>query len=204
MINQNNSSTSFKINVFTPIVYLIIIITNSFEIFLVLFFCAFLHEAAHIIAMKIVGADIQAITLLPFGASVKLGQMPIISYKNEMFISLCAPLLNGTIAIIFIIIAKMLNIYLGFLIACNLIMCFMNLMPVSELDGGRALSSFLKILLPLQKAELISDIISVLFLVPIIALGIYFLISTGYNFSLLLIGIYLSVNFMFKNFKNRC
>ncbi|MBE6903772.1 MAG: hypothetical protein E7480_04100 [Ruminococcaceae bacterium] len=154
--------------------------------------------------MKIVGADIQAITLLPFGASVKLGQMPIISYKNEMFISLCAPLLNGTIAIIFIIIAKMLNIYLGFLIACNLIMCFMNLMPVSELDGGRALSSFLKILLPLQKAELISDIISVLFLVPIIALGIYFLISTGYNFSLLLIGIYLSVNFMFKNFKNRC
>ena len=200
-MNNNTVNKYIKISSFVPIVYLIFALTDGFFCFFALLLCAFLHEGGHLVAMHFCKIPIEKLTILPFGISITVKDGYLINYTDELKCALSGPLVNLITGLIFIVIQNYFKVDCRFLIICNLFLFLLNILPIMPLDGGRALNSLLLLKLNLETAIKISDFISVVLLIPVMGLGIYILHSTGYNFSLLLIGIYLSVNFMLKNIK---
>lgn len=194
---------SNKLEISPAIFILILIFTLIDGIFyvLIIYMCAALHEGAHIFAVKYCGCEIERLRLLAVGADIKLKNTNTISYKKEFFIAISGPLINLIFVIIMICIQLIFGISPLFQLfaLCNAILFFINILPIMPLDGGRALYSLLLLKTNIVKATYISDLVSLFTIIPVVALGVYILYITGYNFSLLVISIYLLVIFLIKN-----
>lgn len=135
------------------------------------------HELVHIFFITLFKGSINQINL-------SISQIHIISQKDylknfeKVIISLSGPLLN----LIFALISYKYN---KDFMATNLVIGIFQLLPIVTLDGGEAMSVILIKYKRLQK--FISFLLSFL----IFFIGIFLIIYTKYNFSLLIVGIYL-------------
>ncbi|MGN1132156.1 MAG: site-2 protease family protein [Ruminococcus sp.] len=73
----------------------------------------------------------------------------------------------------------------------NLFIGIFNVLPVSTLDGGQAINILLSRYFSQRVTDIVINIITIVFSIPIFTMGIIILLSTGYNFSFLLLGVYL-------------
>ena len=153
------------------------------------------HEMGHLLTMTAVGNKPQAVRLEITGMNIKRVQSIKIGTKNELLISLGGPLANG---VLFIICCFAICFYQSeFLltIACiNLILMTFNLLPVKRLDGGMALYFLLLRRFDSEICAKILKITSIIFITLIYIWGIYVFISSGYNFSVLMIAIFLTLS----------
>lgn len=154
---------------------------------------AFLHELGHLISMKLCGYKVKRFEVTAVGGNI-VCEDDHKSYFRDIIVALSGPLMNF---ILLVILYKMIG--LGFFskngmfyLAVNFLLMAVNMLPVSCLDGGRALSAFLSYFVLPDKREHIMYIISLVFSTFLIAGGAYLLYITGFNFSLLLIGVYLT------------
>ena len=76
-----------------------------------------------------------------------------------------------------------------------------NALPVSNLDGGQALYLLLTLKFSDTTANKVIDILTIILIFPTAILGFILLFNSKYNFSLLLISIYLIIALMEKNSK---
>lgn len=148
---------------------------------------ALLHELAHIIAIKMLNVNAPVkVSLTPLDYRIIDLSAEKRPYLEDIFISLMGPFLN---------IALFVTFYYGLgypaFAYANLCIGVFNLLPVHSLDGGKAVLSVLLRYFSVSKAQRILNILSAVFVVPIVLLGFYVLYTTGYNFSLILIGAYL-------------
>lgn len=159
-----------------------------------------LHEIGHLIAIIICKEKPKLISFGLFGMTIVRECDLTQNYKKEFVTAISGPLTNFFIAIVFYFIYLKLSkeIFLKIIIV-NLIIGLFNIMPVFELDGGRALESLLKYNYPEEISERILKIVSFFTLVIMMGFGFYILISTGYNFTFLAISIYLTVMLFYKN-----
>ena len=107
--------------------------------------------------------------------------MPVVA---DVVISLSGPVTNLLVFGIFLFINPdfaYINLFIG----------LFNILPASSLDGGQALYLILLSLTDANRASVVIDVITVIISVPLFAAGIYVLLQTRYNFSLLFIGLYL-------------
>lgn len=158
------------------------------------------HELGHLLTMTAVGNKPQAVRLEITGMNIKRQQSIKISTKNELLIALGGPFANG---ILFIICCFAICFYKSeFLltVACiNLILMTFNILPVKRLDGGMALYFLLSTRFESQTCAQILKIISVIFITLIYIWGVYVFISSGYNFSVLIIAIFLTLSMFGSN-----
>ncbi len=187
------------------ILFLIFTFIDGVIYILIIYLCAALHEVAHIFAAKLCGCEIEKLRILAIGADIQLKNINTISYKKEFFIAISGPIINLILVVIAICIQIIFGIssFFQLFALCNAILFFINILPIMPLDGGRALYSLLLLKVNIVKATYISDFVSLITVIPILALGLYILYITGYNFSLLLISIYLLVLFVIKNLTSR-
>lgn len=187
------------------VLFLIFTLIDGVFYVLIIYLCAALHEGAHIFAAKLSGCEIERLRVLAIGADIKLKNTNTISYKKEFFIAISGPLINLCLVIIMICIQLIFGISPLFQLFtfCNAILFFINILPIMPLDGGRALYSLLLLKVNIVKAANISDFVSLFTVIPILASGLYILYITGYNFSLLVISIYLLVIFVIKNISSK-
>lgn len=150
------------------------------------------HEAWHIIALKLAGGKIKS--LCAIGVGIKLNST-LLSYKRELAVTLAGPLSSLFLFLVFLPFA-LKNEYTVFCTFCNLIIFIMNIIPVFPLDGGRAVYLLLCTRFLPKTASKITKCISFIFLLPLFVLSVIILIKTGYNLSLMLICLYLSVLFL--------
>lgn len=154
-----------------------------------------IHEMGHLLAMSAVGNKPQAVRLEITGMNIKREQSIKISTKNELLIALGGPFAN---AVIFIICCFVICFYQSeFLmtVACiNLILMLFNLLPVKRLDGGMALYFLLSRWFGTEICSKILQITSIVFILAIYIWGLYIFISNGYNFSVIIIAIYLTLS----------
>lgn len=107
----------------------------------VLFFSAvLLHEAGHLLAMRLCSVPIRSITLTAFGVAIERSERAV-ALLGEAFIYLMGPLVNGISFLFLLPWGRIL--WCRWAASFHLILALVNLLPIPPLDGGNLLSLFL-------------------------------------------------------------
>ena len=188
----------FGVNVrigFTFFLVLAILLCFDFkeEIKLALLF-SLLHEAGHLSAILCLKQRPKLVCFGLFGMTIVEGNITDYNYRQELITALSGPAVNLVFAAAFLLLFEQFDktVFLK-CFAINAAIALFNLMPVFSLDGGRALEALLKAKISPQNADRIMKLVSFVFVVLIDCFGIYVLIKSEYNFTLIIIGIYLTV-----------
>lgn len=169
------------------------ILGNYYLVFFASYITALLHELSHIICAKRLKVGISYIEIQPFGICAKLKSDIIKNPFHEILIALSGPLFNITAATALCFLKQQNDLILH-IIYLNISMAAINLVPALPLDGGRILRAYLTLKLGAIKAYNLSLKISRIPIVAILSLAVYSLIFRSFNFSLLMIGVFLLGN----------
>lgn len=161
---------------------------------------AVVHELGHILAMIFKGSYPTEIQFSMFNIKIIDKRKKVRNYHEDMFILAGGPCFNLVVAIIsYFFWSQTQNEYILFFLLANIILGVFNLLPISALDGGEILYSFLAYRFGDAKANRIVALCSLLVLVPIATLGFIVLFESRYNFSALFLSIYIILLVLFKD-----
>ena len=153
---------------------------------------AFWHESGHLLCMLLFHKTPRSITIGMFGMRMEQDIRQLLSYRQNIVVSLAGPMLNG----IGVLVANSCGAT-ELAVVHTALMGF-NLLPLSMLDGGQALYSVLALHNPTEKAEKMMRRISVFCLVFIYFCGFAVLFVSGYNPTLLMTAMYLTAWMFFS------
>lgn len=154
------------------------------------FLAAVLHELGHVLMMLLCGVRVRAIRLRLFDVLIKADDAP--SFKADVLITL------GGVAANFLF--ALLLYPIGMKVALpHLALGVFNLLPVMSLDGGHLLEIMMDKRFSPRTIAVTLRVTTLVFLLPLMTAGLYVLLNSGYNYSLLIIAIYLIVLLFLKN-----
>lgn len=163
-------SLKIRINWTTFIFIFIIFLFKQFKWYLYFLFYICIHECGHIIVAILLKYKIKEINVIPFGINMKI--LASKTYNKVIYrgtleniknivIEMAGPLVNLIVLLLEMKFNKNIHI-----IYINLIILFINLLPIHPLDGGRILKDIFCLLLGKVKAveyiNLISNITTVI------------------------------------------
>lgn len=166
--------------------------------FLLLIISAVIHELSHIVAMLLVKIPIREINVSAFDFEIKKN---IEDTNKTFFVLIAGPICNLLIFLLFFMFRSTIffNDTFKIFVINNLFLFLLNILPIYSLDGGQILYYFLTKKLDIVKSNKILDVLSLTFSLVLIALGVYILIKSRYNYSLLFLGLYLMFTIILKN-----
>ena len=132
--------------------------------------------------------------LSALGCRIEITGQIVLTDRHNIWISLAGPLANWASAAISLVFSLSSSAFFG----ASFAMALAHSLPIEPLDGGLALRYYLRGKYAQDKAEQISRIISLLFLIPLATLGFLVLLNTRYNYSLLAIALYLMLYLVLK------
>lgn len=150
------------------------------------FLSALAHEAGHIAAYKFQGKIPEEIHFTPFGLRLVSKNYSNLSYINEIQAAISGPLVNLLLLILFCILHMKTEALI------NGALFLFNMMPVSELDGGRALKSALSLLINPDFAEKAVSVFGIAFIFALLLIVVAGANIGRYNLTLLLTTGYLT------------
>ena len=163
---------------------------NSYiPLFGVLF--AVFHEIGHIMAMVLSKEHVGSISfgLVNIGITSQNSEE---NFEKNILIFASGPLVNLALALCFLIFYHFSGaLIFKISVMQNLFLAGFNLLPISSFDGGKILKIILIEKFDFAMAERISNVISVIFTIPIFIGGFLILLNFKYDFSFLIIGCYL-------------
>ena len=156
----------------------------------------FIHESAHILAMKIKKCTPKEIILMP--GAVSIVNNNFCEIKTDNFILLSGPLANILFFAVFYLLywfskAEIFAVY-G---VVQLIIGCLNFMPAKGLDGGSLIYNFALKISTVSFANLLLNITTLTTIFILTFLGVSFLISDG-NLSLIILAIYILILYVVK------
>lgn len=164
---------------------------------LMIFAAILIHEAGHIIAICIIGGKIEKIEITPFGLVIRRSRL-ISSYMSDFFVYISGPALNFVFALAFLPCLSVLDNPMSLFAFQNLSFGLLNLLPISSLDGGRAVESLILTHHNEETARQCTKILSVVVLLCAWVAAIYFLLFTGSGISLFLFSFWLLLSVFMK------
>lgn len=155
---------------------------------------ALLHEIGHLLCLFWYGETPQSLKLGLAGMEIVRAKGQKLSFHQEIVVSLAGPLINLALFALLAALSgwsegereRMMEAAM-----VNLMLALFNLLPVSTLDGGRALYFFLCRFCTAPAAQRVVTVCSIVCLLPCAFIGFFLLLQSGYNFSLLLVTVYL-------------
>ena len=118
------------------------------RVFYAFFAAATAHEAGHVMAIYLVGGRVTGIRLGMCDAKIETRGL---GYRQEIFCALAGPGMS-------VLVCLALRKAYATCAAISLLLGLFNALPVYPLDGGRALRAGLCLVLPLGRAEAVSNI----------------------------------------------
>ena len=159
-----------------------------------------LHETGHLFTMISLGNKPKKIRFELTGINIIRNQEIVISTKNEILISLGGPLINALMTVVSCIVLVFYNNEKVLAFACiNLILMTFNLLPVKKLDGGGILYFLLSTKFDFMLCSKVLNVTSLCFISLIFAWGIYIFVASSYNFSLIIIAVFLFISYFNDN-----
>ena len=159
---------------------------------LLLFLAILLHEMGHLFALFLCGTERVTLTFSFFGAELSAGG-EMLGYRQQFWVSLGGILCNLATAFLPLIVFPNETGALFFAVA-SLCLAFLNLVPIKGLDGGRALEAILLCKKEPETVERMQKKVTSVCLCGLFLLSLYVLLVSGFNFSLLLFTLYLSLS----------
>lgn len=126
------------IHFLTVILFFSAYITRTLEITIAMYSVMLIHELAHFVSAKVLGLKISKLIFYPFGVSLRLNSIILLSFSEEIILYLSGPLVNAVIAVIFALNGKFGVLYIN-----NLALFLLNILPIIPLDGGRILETII-------------------------------------------------------------
>ena len=188
------NKTKIKIS-FPTLIFFAILIFNLNPMYLIPFISAYLHEIGHVAVMKTCGQNISQIKILPFGIDIQKNNS-LSSYKADILISSAGISVN----LLLIVLCKIFynGYYADLFISSNLILIFINILPIKSFDGGQIIETILALKYDLNTADKIIKISSFICIFFIGSFAVWLLFNTSYNFTLLFMSIYLFCGIFLK------
>lgn len=160
---------------------------------------ALLHELAHILTGYRLGISFDGVILQPFGLCARLKSPVIKSPPREILMLSAGPLTSFLLAFLCGILGEYFpSSYLSYAATASLSMGILNLFPCLPLDGGRILTALFTLadgaLSAHRKATRLSRIFALLLLLG----GTLLLLTSPFQFSYLLIGVFLLGNLCYE------
>lgn len=173
---------------------LLLVLDGGRQVLPMLLACA-VHECGHLLAAFWLGMPVRSVTLSLFGIHME-GETGGISHLRRAAISLMGPLANF---LFFLLLAPFAP---KSFCAMQLILFLFHILPAVPLDGGEALYSALCAALSARAARRVTLITTFILTVVIGALGFSILLRTRYNFTLLLVALYIMLYLVLKRREN--
>ncbi len=152
----------------SPLFFLLLVLFAAVDrqmLLLPILSAAALHEAGHIAVLRLVGGQIERFTLTPFGGELRIRRSERLSYGGEIASVLAGPGVNLVCALVLGRAAAELSWERGYLLSgIHMLLALFNLLPLRQLDGGRALYLALSWLLDPITADRIEHRIGCFFL----------------------------------------
>ena len=145
-----------------------------------------LHELGHYAAIRALGGRVARIRLSAAGAEMILSTVKPLDHLAQVLAAISGPVANLTLALLSARTGERgagecAWLFAGF----NLALACFNLLPISQLDGGRALFHFLALICSEYKAVQIAKVISFMTTGVIFAIGCFVFWESSTNFTLL-------------------
>lgn len=184
-----------RISVSALLMPVLTLIAGFFTEYTAVFFSMLLHELGHITAAALCGirTDTFTISVLGFSAGIQISRC---SRKEAVFIYSAGPVLNLLIFSTASILEWVLpgqQEYISLLSMSSLFMGLFNLLPVMPLDGGQLIYELLSGGIGSNKAGRAVRALAWTASAVLTAAGVYQLIITTYNPSLVIIGLYIMI-----------
>ena len=175
-----------RLSVFALPAAILMISLEGFIPFSILMLSAFLHEAGHLTALKVMRYRYRRIDILPMGALIVCPEG--IPDRDELIIALAGPLFSLAAALVTgAVFAASLNVYCLFALCINVFLALFNLLPNAKLDGGKALYCFLALYNKKDAAERICFAASLTATAFISVAAVVCWILSGRNYGVLLL-----------------
>lgn len=153
--------------------------------------CAcFCHELGHLLAIHAMGGRVARIRLSLTGAEMALSAARPLGLGGNLVSSLAGPIANLALALLAAGAGERWYLFAGL----NLSLAAFNLLPVAQLDGGRAVYSLVAILWSRQTAEQVVDILSKAMVWGLMLAGGALFWVTRTNFTLLVTASWLTLS----------
>lgn len=118
-----------RIPFYTLLFYLLLLLRDRSAFTLLSLGSALLHELGHGAAAHLLGVDIEEVTVYPFGADIRLASR-LRSYGTDALVAAAGAAVNLLLAALAALLGWPM------LTAANLVLAFVNLLPIGGLDGG--------------------------------------------------------------------
>ncbi len=192
MIKRINCKNGFinafgvlHISPFAIIAFVFIIMWEASVYPLLILLSVLFHELSHIFCLKRFCCTIDGIYIYPFGADI-VSDTSRISYRQELMVSLAGVFANFALFLLsYAVFLFTEGAHILFFCACNAFFAVTNLMPISTLDGARALEAFLCCHLPLYTSLSICKAVSVAAFALVCAFFVWCAVKSGNNLSLI-------------------
>lgn len=153
------------------------------------FLAALLHECGHVVMMLCCGVRVRGVKLRLFDVLIEADEPPTV--RADVWITLAGPAANFLFALSLCPFSLTLGLP-------HLALGAFNLLPVMSLDGGHLLDILLSRRFSPRVCGRILKLTTFIFILPLMTAGIYILLKSGYNYSLLLIALYLTAVLLLK------
>ncbi len=160
------------------------------EFMLTVLLALLFHEAGHMLAIRLLGGKISELRFECTGGVIRYNGSRM-SYTDELVAALSGPLFSFLLAISAAELGARLGKFWFTLSGVSLVFCIFNMLPALQLDGGRVLYMISARLGGIDLAEKICFAASCAISLAVMLSGVWLLIKTGYNFTLLLCGVWL-------------
>jgi stage IV sporulation protein FB len=193
---QKGQKMKLGVSFFSLLMLLSLILTRSY-LSLAALVAAALHECGHILAAKLCRIPLVQMKLGIFGATL-LTDHSLCSYGKEILLAAAGPAVN----IICFATCSLLNIggeSFEFFRISSLLLALLNLLPISELDGGRIVYCVLASLFSVRIAARVVGALSFCMIFSLWALSVYLLLRLGASLSLFTFSCFLFCKIFIKN-----
>lgn len=152
-------------------------------------FCAFaasvvIHELGHLAALRLFKRRVSELRIDLWGLTIRCDKP--LSYKHELITAAAGPLASLLFAVLMSATGRYSGTQAFYVVSgLSLIYCIYNALPVRMLDGGSVLFDAVVLISDLDHAERIVCVTSCLVILLLLILGIWLLIITKLNFTLL-------------------
>lgn len=153
-----------------------------------------LHELGHYAAIFFLGGRASRLRLSAVGAEMTLSAARPLGPLAQLLAALAGPVTNLALAMLCARLAGRMGEGWFVFAGLNLSLAAFNLLPVAQLDGGRAVYWLLVLLWSPHAAERAVRILSVVTAIALLLAGGALLWATGANFTLIVTALWLSTS----------